>query len=110
MIIVFTYVIYNCIVSNISGVIFIYVVIPFLLYHMTSEKKVFDFRGMQCPIPILETSKAIRTIEVGGTIMVLANDPAAKSDLQAWSKRTGHQLLEINEKEEFLEFLLKRDH
>lgn len=77
---------------------------------MANESKKFDFRGMQCPIPVFETSKAMKQIEVGEQILVLANDPAAQPDLEAWSKRTGHQLLSVNDKGDYKEFLIKRTH
>ena len=77
---------------------------------MSSEAKVFDFRGLQCPLPVFETSKAIKQINIGETILVMANDPAAKPDLQAWSKRTGHEIVNLEEKEDFVSFTIKRSH
>ncbi|MCY0860696.1 MAG: sulfurtransferase TusA family protein, partial [Sulfolobaceae archaeon] len=36
-----------------------------------------DLRGMYCPGPVLETAKAIKQVNVGDVIEVLASDPAA---------------------------------
>lgn len=77
---------------------------------MEAETRVFDFRGMQCPIPVFETSKAIKQVDVGAEICVMANDPAAKSDLQAWSKRTGHQITGIEESGDYISVKIKRSH
>lgn len=77
---------------------------------MTEERKVFDFRGLQCPMPVFETAKAIKEVEVGSEILVLANDPAAKPDLEAWSKRTGHPIIKMDDKGSHIELLIKRAH
>jgi tRNA 2-thiouridine synthesizing protein A len=70
--------------------------------------KVFDFKGLQCPLPIIKTAKAIKEIAVGDEIRVIVDDPAAKSDFDAWSKQTGNKIIEITEKQGAVEFLLKR--
>ncbi len=48
---------------------------------------------MACPMPILKTKKAIDGMEVGKTLKVIATDPGAPSDMQAWANKTGNSLL-----------------
>jgi TusA-related sulfurtransferase len=55
--------------------------------------KTVDVRGKFCPIPVMETAKAITQVEVGDTIEVLATDPAADPDIRAWAKRMGHEVV-----------------
>jgi TusA-related sulfurtransferase len=55
--------------------------------------KTLDTKGMLCPKPVIETSKAIKLVGVGQVLEVLATDPASTPDLEAWSKMTGHKLL-----------------
>jgi tRNA 2-thiouridine synthesizing protein A len=43
-----------------------------------------DALGKKCPIPIIMLADRIRDVQVGQTIAVLADDPAAKTDLPAW--------------------------
>jgi tRNA 2-thiouridine synthesizing protein A len=43
-----------------------------------------DALGKKCPIPIIMLADKIREVPVGQTIEVLADDPAAKTDLPAW--------------------------
>jgi tRNA 2-thiouridine synthesizing protein A len=45
-----------------------------------------DCRGLPCPRPIIELAKAIVTVEVGDTVAVTADDPAARVDVQAWCR------------------------
>ncbi|MEM3851979.1 MAG: sulfurtransferase TusA family protein [Methanomassiliicoccales archaeon] len=75
---------------------------------MAEDTKVFDFRGLQCPMPVFETSKAIKQIGIGEEIIVMANDPAAKPDLEAWSKRTGNQIVEMQDNGDHIRLRIKR--
>ncbi|WP_374688544.1 sulfurtransferase TusA family protein [Promineifilum sp.] len=52
-----------------------------------------DCTGMLCPFPIVETSKGIRKIEVGQVLRVIATDPGAPPDMEAWARQTGHRLV-----------------
>ena len=45
---------------------------------------ILDALGKKCPIPIIMLADRIREVPVGQTIAVLADDPAAKTDLPAW--------------------------
>jgi tRNA 2-thiouridine synthesizing protein A len=53
-----------------------------------------DARGLSCPLPIVKTALAIRTLTSGQLIEVLATDPGSTKDFTAWSKTTGHELVE----------------
>ncbi|BDC17244.1 sulfurtransferase TusA family protein [Acidianus sp. HS-5] len=78
---------------------------------MSQEAKItktLDLKGMFCPGPVLETAKAIKTINVGEVLEVYATDPAAKSDLEAWARRTGNQILDIKQENGVLRALIKR--
>jgi tRNA 2-thiouridine synthesizing protein A len=54
-----------------------------------------DCRELRCPLPIVKLSKAIKQMQPGQTLAVEASDPAFKSDLQAWLRTMGHELLEF---------------
>ncbi len=68
-----------------------------------------DTKGMNCPLPILKTKKAIALIEVGEEMEVLATDPAAVQDFEAFSRSTGHELVEWNETDGVFRFLLRKN-
>jgi len=55
--------------------------------------KVLDCSGMNCPMPVVKTSSAIKTLEVGQVLKVIATDPGAPADMQAWARQTGNELL-----------------
>jgi tRNA 2-thiouridine synthesizing protein A len=45
---------------------------------------VIDALGRKCPIPIIMLAERIREVPIGQVIAVLADDPAARTDLPAW--------------------------
>ncbi|MBB3210473.1 TusA-related sulfurtransferase [Rhodopirellula rubra] len=49
-------------------------------------------QGMNCPMPIVELTKAARTLSEGDQIEVTATDMAFKPDVEAWARRMGHQI------------------
>lgn len=70
--------------------------------------KTIDAKGQNCPIPILKAKKAIGEVPVGGTLEILATDPGAVADFQAFVRQTGHTLVEHNEAGGVYTFLIKR--
>jgi TusA-related sulfurtransferase len=53
-----------------------------------------DAKGLSCPMPIVKTAQAIKTMTSGQILEVLATDPGSTKDFAAWSKATGNELLE----------------
>jgi len=45
-----------------------------------------DCRGVACPRPIIELARAVAAVEVGDTVAVTADDPAARVDVEAWCR------------------------
>ena len=61
---------------------------------------IVDSRGTMCPGPITDLFRAYRNANIGDVIELLATDPAAKSDTEAWTKRSGNEIIAvINEKD-----------
>ena len=50
-----------------------------------------DCRGLRCPLPVIRLSKGIEDVAVGGCLAVVADDPAARSDVPAWCRMRGHE-------------------
>ncbi len=69
---------------------------------------VLDTKGLNCPLPILKTKKSMKDVPVGGTIEVLATDPAADADFQAFCRSTGHELVESTQDGDVFRFVIKR--
>ena len=69
---------------------------------------VLDAKGLNCPLPILKTKKALQNVPTGGVLEVLATDPGSTADFKSFCKQTGHQLLESSEADGVYKFLIKR--
>jgi tRNA 2-thiouridine synthesizing protein A len=67
-----------------------------------------DARGLNCPLPILRTKKALNDMTTGQVLRILATDPASVRDFQAFAKQTGNQLVEQSEQDGAFLFLLRR--
>jgi tRNA 2-thiouridine synthesizing protein A len=67
-----------------------------------------DCRGLLCPMPALKTSTAIKNMQVGQLLEMRATDPGAKPDILAWLKRTGHELVRIEETSGVLKFYIRK--
>lgn len=67
-----------------------------------------DAKGLNCPLPILRAKKALKDVAVGGTLEVLATDPGAVKDFEAFCRVTGNELLESQIKDGVYQFLIKR--
>ena len=52
-----------------------------------------DMRGALCPVPVIELARHIGDVEVGETVTVLADDPAAATDIAAWCRMRAHELV-----------------
>lgn len=71
--------------------------------------KELDARGLNCPLPILRTKKALTDLASGQVLKILATDPGSVKDFQAFSKQTGNALLSSETaKDEFIFFMKKK--
>jgi len=67
-----------------------------------------DARGLNCPLPILRTKKALNEMQTGMVLKILATDPASVKDFQAFSRQTGNALLGHSETDGVFQFFLQR--
>lgn len=70
--------------------------------------KELDARGLNCPLPILKTKKALAEMQSGEVLRVIATDPGSVRDFQAFSRQTGNLLLDKFEEEKEFIFYMKR--
>jgi len=61
-------------------------------------EKVVDCKGMICPQPIVETSRAVKAAQSGDIIIVQASDEGFFNDIKAWCEKTGHELLKLEKR------------
>ena len=67
-----------------------------------------DLKGLSCPLPIIKTAKAMKELNAGDIIEVLATDPGSVSDFKAWSQTTGNPLVETSQEAGVFRFVLRK--
>lgn len=67
-----------------------------------------DVKGLNCPLPILRTKKALSEMSSGDVLRVQATDPGAVKDFHAFAKQTGNQLLADSAVDGVFEFYFRR--
>lgn len=55
-----------------------------------------DLRGVRCPLPIVRLNGSIKLVAPGDELAFVADDPAFPLDIQAWARRTGHELVSLD--------------
>ncbi|AOV15691.1 hypothetical protein BJI67_00200 [Acidihalobacter aeolianus] len=70
--------------------------------------KELDASGLNCPLPILRTKKAIGELDSGQVMKVLATDPGAVKDFEAFCKQTGNALLEQGQEADRFVFYIRK--
>ncbi|HPG61529.1 MAG TPA: sulfurtransferase TusA family protein [Casimicrobium sp.] len=73
----------------------------------TADREV-DARGLNCPLPILRTKKALNDMKTGEVLRVVATDPASQRDFQAFARQTGNALVDQSAANGEFIFLLRR--
>ncbi|MEF2070415.1 sulfurtransferase TusA family protein [Consotaella aegiceratis] len=69
---------------------------------------VLDTRGLNCPLPVLKTRKALRTMAAGEILEVLASDPLSVIDLPAFCRESGNDLLDQTQDGSVYRFVIRR--
>ena len=70
--------------------------------------KELDARGLQCPLPILRTKKALGELSSGQVLKIIATDPGSVKDFAAFANQTGNELLTSTEASGEFTFFIKR--
>ena len=70
--------------------------------------KDLDARGLNCPLPILRTKKALGELQSGQVLRIVATDPGSVKDFAAFCKQTGNELLSQSDANKEFTFFMKK--
>lgn len=70
--------------------------------------KVLDVKGLACPLPIIQIKKAMDTLNTGHILEAHVTDKGALSDVPAWAKASGHQIIEQFTEDDVIKFFIKK--
>lgn len=76
---------------------------------LMQDIKILDATGLKCPLPVLKLRKALDALSQGEQIILRADDPVAPLDVEHFCKTAGHELLHVNQKEDFVEFIVLKN-
>lgn len=75
---------------------------------MIETNTTLDARGLNCPLPILRTRKALSAMEVGETLKVISTDPGSVKDISSFCAQTGDELIENASGEQEFTFIIRK--
>lgn len=74
----------------------------------TTFDREVDARGLNCPLPILHTKKALNHMTTGQTIRVFTTEPGSVRDFRAFCRQSGNELLGEGERDGAFWFVIRR--
>jgi len=74
----------------------------------TAFDKEVDASGLNCPLPILKAKKALAELSSGQVLKLIATDPGAQRDFEAFCKQTGNELVAHQDDGTAQSFFLRR--
>ncbi|WP_020558317.1 sulfurtransferase TusA family protein [Thiofilum flexile] len=75
---------------------------------MSEFNQELDARGLNCPLPILRTKKAMNTLASGEILKVIATDPGSVKDMESFAKQTGNEIVGSGESSGEYTFFIKK--
>lgn len=75
---------------------------------MNETTHTLDARGLNCPLPILRTKKAIAALSSGEILEITASDPGSVKDLDSFCSQTGHEMVSSEEIEDGFFFKIRK--
>jgi len=74
----------------------------------TKADKELDCLGLFCPEPVFQTRMRLDEMKIGETLEIIADDPAAKSDIENLAKNLGQEILESVQEGEVTRIVLRK--
>lgn len=75
----------------------------------TQVTSTLDTTGKCCPMPMVETNRAIKSLALGDVLEIIATDVGTRKDIPSWCERTGQTLLSMKEEGGVLRYHVRKD-
>ena len=77
---------------------------------MSQEKphRTVDTSGQCCPVPLIETNRAIKTLQPWQVLELISTDIGSRMDIPAWCNRTGHELLRVEDEGKTFRYYVRK--
>ena len=70
--------------------------------------RVLDVKGLMCPLPVIKTKKVLSEMAVGEVVTVFATDLASNIDIRHFCNISGHELMDVTEKDDVVTFIIRK--
>jgi len=71
------------------------------------DRHTLDARRLLCPMPVIRVQEKVAGLAPGVVLEVWCTDPGTRSDIPAWCRINGHQVLDIAERDDELILILQ---
>jgi len=75
---------------------------------MSELSQELNLMGLKCPLPIVELNRLMKKLSSGETFRAIADDPAFLLDVEAWCRRTGHMLVEVQQEDSQISAVIRK--
>jgi len=75
---------------------------------MNVVTETLDARGLNCPLPILRTRKALNQLGSGALLEVIASDPGSVKDMESFCNQTGNRMVSSSEADNSYTFVIEK--
>lgn len=72
------------------------------MVHLNSADISLDARWLLCPLPVIRLQDRVEQLSPGTTLEVLCTDPGTRSDIPAWCRINGHELLSMRDDDDVI--------
>ena len=74
----------------------------------TEINATLDARGLNCPLPILRTKKALSQLASGETLELVSTDPGSVKDIDSFCSQTGNELIQNSNSNGEFKFIIRK--
>jgi tRNA 2-thiouridine synthesizing protein A len=74
----------------------------------TEINATLDARGLNCPLPILRTKKALSQLASGETLELVSTDPGSVKDINSFCSQTGNELIQNSNSNGEFKFIIRK--
>jgi len=67
-----------------------------------------DAIGLRCPEPVMMVRQKIRKIDVGQTLLIIADDPSTTRDIPSFCRFMEHELISVQTQELPFQYIIKK--
>lgn len=67
-----------------------------------------DVRGECCPYPLILTKKQVEKLDSGDILHVIADEPVAPQNIDAWVKKSGDKLLAVEKEDDIYNIYVQK--